>query len=174
MGQFMASETPTLILGISFQCPAPYQAGHVCTASEARVLNSELAENVRNNFTKRVKAVKTAHGGNPPPHQLLALRAEFAAYAAQYAFGSGKSTRGSNDPVLRQALEIARPLARNMWREKGLDPKHDQEGFNGLVAQIASSPRVLAEAQRRVDAVQAVASSVISQQDSQDEELAQL
>lgn len=153
-----SGQQPIIIGGVSFVAPAPYSEGHVCSAQEARVLNSELAENLRNNFIKRVKAVRGA-ATSFTPTQLDLLRREFAGYAEQYQFGNGRLTRAlGGDPVLRASLEIARSLTTAFWQKKSLVPGENKEAFELDVAKVSQLSHVQEEAQRRVDATHAAAS----------------
>lgn len=147
-----ASTTPITVMGVSFTAPAPYTEGHVCSGREAHVLNVELAENLRNNFSKRVKAVKEANPQGIPAPQLTALRKEFETYALQYRFGEGRVSRGG-DPIQHQALIIARGAVKAHWAKKGLTlDESTQARFDSDVARVAQLDNVVAEAQRRVDA----------------------
>lgn len=153
----MADNTPLVILGVTFDCPAPYDAGHTCNLFEARQLNQVFAENLRNNFTKRVKAVKAAQAGRAPEEIVAAmatLRVEFSAYAAQYSLGNTRGTRAqSGDPVMAEALRIAKPMVRSYYARKGLvvEGEQGEEKFADDIAKVAMQPQVQAEAQRRVD-----------------------
>jgi hypothetical protein len=90
------------IAGHKFQISAPYQAGHVVTEAEAKVLVQTRAENIGNNFRKRVKEAGDNH------ETLKALAAEIAKYDAEYAFTSANAVRTPVDPVEAEAMRIAR------------------------------------------------------------------
>ena len=42
--------------GLIFNAPAPYRQGHILNENEANTLNQTFAENLRNNFAKKVKS----------------------------------------------------------------------------------------------------------------------
>jgi hypothetical protein len=46
---------PMKIMGLQFEVRAPYCAGHLCTAGEARALNQTRLENIRNNLAAKAK-----------------------------------------------------------------------------------------------------------------------
>lgn len=103
-----------LIQGLGpFRVPAPYAAGSVeLTEGEANTLNQTLAENVRNNFSKRVTAEKDAaerEGREPDTNGLQAL---LDAYTDNYEFGVRQGGGGGGgrtaDPVGTEAMELAR------------------------------------------------------------------
>jgi|ETNvirnome_6_100_1030635.scaffolds.fasta_scaffold00132_13 hypothetical protein len=100
----------------SFTIPAPFAEGHAVTANEAAALNQLLAENIRNNFAKRVK-----EGGEAdPPVAADVLQAELDQYVTEYEFGVRRSGGGrSSDPVEVEAMSIARDKVKDALRAKG-------------------------------------------------------
>lgn len=100
-----------VIKGLSFDVIAPYIAGpQTLTEGEAHTLNQTLAENVRNNFSKRVadaqdEAQKT---GATVDHD--ALQSALSEYMDNYEFGvrTGGGGRAPADPVASEALKMAK------------------------------------------------------------------
>ncbi|PYS90935.1 MAG: hypothetical protein DMF62_03785 [Acidobacteria bacterium] len=149
--------------GLLFNAPAPYKTGHVLTENEANTLNQTFAENLRNNFAKKVKSAKEAaqkNGGEFPGDGEAApddLQQEFSSYANDYEFGtraaSGAGEAGlPRDPVEREAHVMARDLIRQHAKSKGYG-KLDAEQIAGLVPGIlAKRPEIREEAQRRISA----------------------
>lgn len=99
---------------------SPYSEGHTLTAEEANVLNQTLAENLRNNFAPRVKAVVDEAEKNGAEVDVAALQAELDEYIAGYSFGV---RRGGGavvvDPVKKIALGLARDAVKKALVAKG-------------------------------------------------------
>ena len=141
------SDTLTLtIQGIQFTAHAPYKTGHVCSQTEAAVLNQCRGDNLRNNFAKTVKAL--LNGGAPTPEGLDGLYAKFREYDANYSFAAPPSA----DPVETEARRIATALVREEFNRRGMDPKELHDKFTASVNKASSLPAVVAEAERRVAA----------------------
>lgn len=102
------------IAGHSFNVPVRYEEGHELTAGEASALNQTYHENLRNNFAKKVKDA----GENA---DLAALQAELDAYANEYQFGvrSGGGGGVTRDPVMSEAMRIAKKQIGDLIRAKG-------------------------------------------------------
>jgi hypothetical protein len=151
--------------GLIFNAPAPYKAGHPLTENEANTLNQTFAENLRNNFAKKVKTAKEAaqkNGGAFPSDGEAApddLQQEFTSYATDYEFGTRAASSGEaglpRDPVEREAYIMARDLIRQHAKSKGF--KVDAEQIASLVPGIlAKRPEIREEAQRRFTAKTAI------------------
>ncbi len=101
-----------LIQGIEFSVPTPYAAGPTeLTEGEAKTLNQTLAENVRNNFAKRVAAEKEAAEREGREPAVNDLQAALDAYTDSYEFGVRQGSGGGGrtaDPVAVEAMELAR------------------------------------------------------------------
>ncbi len=143
-------ETPTGLFKIQdkmFNIPKPYAEGHVCTNSEAGVLNQILAENTRNNWSGRVK--KEVEEGT---FDQAKMQAEIDEYLENYDFGLRRG-RGPSDPVEREALNMSKEIVRNALREKGYKLADvAAEDINRLAEEaIAANPDITKEAKRRVD-----------------------
>lgn len=149
------ADSPTItIQGISFPISPRYAEGHVCTQSEAATLNQALGENLRNNFSKTVKADLEAGLTEAE------IQAKFAQYAQDYQFhGYRRGGRPAADPALKEAKKLARLKITEQCRLKGIDPKSFQNGkLDELVESLlAKDPFYKAEAKRRMDATKAVA-----------------
>lgn len=142
------------IQGITFTAPAPYAEGHVVTQAEAVTLNQVYAENLRNNFAKRVKTAKDAAGeGELTAEQVEGLRQEFTTYAEGYQFHGKRSSRVI-DPVEKETRKIARVALNERVRKSGKDLKSlPKEKIEDLLTQlIERNPAFREEAQRRVAA----------------------
>lgn len=137
------------IQGLTFAAPQPYSAGHTCTEAEASVLNSVLANALRNNFARRVKEYEGTSQGDAVHIQ---LQREFDSYAASYTLNAR-----TGDPIERAARRIAQDLVRTALNERGQKPSDLADGvFDSLVAKAALKPSVLSEARRRVEATKSI------------------
>ena len=138
-----------------FSISAPYAAGHVLLEAEAKALNQTRAENIGNNFRKKVKAaldgIPLKEGGPIPT--LADITAEIAAYDATYNCSMPSAGREPIDPVEREAKKIATQIVSEKIRASGRKIKDvDEDKFDGAVAKIMEREDVQAEAKRRVKA----------------------
>ena len=110
-----------MIAGTLFRVPVRYEEGHELTANEASALNQTYHENLRNNFASKVK--DTADGRDLTDNEKSTLQAELDKYAAEYEFGvrTGGGFRG--DPVLTEAMRIAKEKIFEHIRKKGAKKK---------------------------------------------------
>ena len=153
----VSQETPRTeitIQGAAFIVPEPFTEGYTLKANEAAALNQVLAENLRNNFAKRVKDALEEVGGSVEGLDVVALQAELDAYVGTYEFGARKTgTRVSLDPVEREARKQAAKKIREALRKKGIAQKDMEDGqFDSLVDQLASRPEIIEAARRIVEA----------------------
>ena len=142
------------IAGKPFIVPHRYEEGHVLSAAEARSLNQIFWENLRNNFQARVKSAVNAGAFD----QKL-LQSELNEYARVYEFGS-RARRGTfSDPFMDQAAKIAKEKVHGDFRRKGIDPREVQAAvITAKVKEaIATNPRIMQEARRRITEMQALA-----------------
>lgn len=124
-----------MIHGETFEVTTPYTEGQPLGAAEAKSLNQTRAENIANNFRKKVKDAQT-NGTD-----LGAVRAEFAEYDGKYTFsmGGGGAPRVVMDPVEREARSIARnaiktKLAADGKKLKQIDPDKLEAAIVALIA----------------------------------------
>jgi hypothetical protein len=125
-----ASQSIT-ILGLRFNVPSPYSAGHVCTKGEARALNQKRLESIRSHLAVTAK-------------DRALTQADVDAYASSYVFGE-RTARRTNDPVEAEALELARRLV----RKKGQSSKENTEAARELL-QSEKGDAIRAQAAKRV------------------------
>lgn len=103
------------IAGQTFNVFQPYAEGHVLTANEASSMNQTFAENIRNNFAKRVKEAVDAGTFDQDM-----LQSQLDDYMNDYEFGvrTGGGGRVGN-PVEAEALRIAKDKVRAALQRKG-------------------------------------------------------
>lgn len=148
------TETIT-IAGEAFQAPVRYEEGHELTAGEASALNQTYHENLRNNFAKKVTEAKKTGAID-----LAAFQAEFDTYAASYAFGVRTGGGGApRDPVMSEALRIAKSMIRDALKKKGRKVSEvDASALNEKAkVLVQNKPEILALAKQRVAEQQAAA-----------------
>lgn len=137
------------IQGHSFNVPTRYREGHELNEAEANALNQTFHENLRNNFAKKVK-----EAGESP--DLAALQAELDAYAESYQFGIRAAGTGvSRDPVMTEAMRMARKIIDDLLRKKGKKPSDvTAEAKNDAAKRLLERPEganILAAARQRIE-----------------------
>lgn len=146
------------IAGHSFNVPVRYEEGHELTAGEASALNQTYHENLRNNFAKKVKDAGASA-------DLAALQAELDQYAQQYQFGvrTGGGGGVSRDPVMAEAMRIAKKQIGDLIRAKGGKPgDYEADAItNAAKTLLQKSPDIMETAKRVVAERQSVAGSQI-------------
>jgi len=149
----------------SFTVSAPYIEGSVLNAAEARALNQTRAENIANNFRKRVKAaldgVPVKEGEAVPT--LADITAAIAEYDAIYNFAMPSPGREPVDPVEREALKIAKQAVKENILAAGKKLKDiPEDKLEAAYAKAAENEEILKEARRRVKAQKSAAASTLA------------
>lgn len=103
------ARTNITIQGHNITVPQPYAEGMELTPNTAMALNGLLAENLRNNLSKRL--AQLADGEDP---QAIADE-----YSAKYEFGIRGGRARSTDPVESKALELAEAAVRDALKRQG-------------------------------------------------------
>lgn len=144
------------IAGEVFNAPLRYEEGHELTAGEAGALNQTYHENLRNNFAKRVKDAKENGGFN-----LEVLQTEFDEYAKEYVFGVRTGGGPVRDPVMAEAMTIAKSRVRAAIKAKGIKQTDVTAAAVTEAARkfIAKNPQILEQARQRVEEAQAAATA---------------
>lgn len=143
------------IAGEAFQAPVKYEEGHELTAGEALALNRTYHENLRNNFAQKVKDAK--ENGS---FDLSALQSEFEKYAEDYAFGVRRARGVARDPVMIEALSIAKAQIKAVLKKKGIKGKVDPAALTAKAKQLIDrDDRIMAIARQRVQEAQEAAAS---------------
>lgn len=115
------AETPReeyTIAGQTFNIPCPFSEGDELTLSEGTAdrLNQDVAENVRNNFAKRVKDAEEAGTFDQATFQTA-----LDEYVASYEFGARApgAGRAARDPIAREMDNIADQKVRAALKKAG-------------------------------------------------------
>lgn len=145
-----------LIQGETFSIPEPYGEGHVMTAGEANQLNQVLAENIRNNFAKKVSDAKEAGTLDG-----AAMQRELDQYAQGYEFGVRRAGGGAariTDPVKREALRIAKDAIKDALVKQGKKPSdYTAAQINEKAEQVVrDKPKYMEMARQRLAELSAV------------------
>jgi|SRR5215813_265531 len=148
------------IAGETFNVPVRYEEGHELTAGEASALNQTYHENLRNNFAKRVKDAK-----DDGKYDQGGLQAELDAYAEGYQFGVRMGGGPTRDPVMSEAMAIAKVQIRQALRKKGvsLNAVKAQALTEAAKKLIDKNPAILELAKQRVEEAQAAAADDLSE-----------
>lgn len=154
------------IEGLNFEISQPYEAGHVITDIEARVLNQTRSENIGNNVRAKLKELLTNGGSQDNAAALV------SSVDAEYEFtAAGTRAAAKLDPYEREALKIARELLKQHLAEsgrkltvapEGMTPEEWDEKIDGEAERIAQSEQVIKAAKQRVDARKKQADTLMS------------
>lgn len=144
------------VLDVEIEVPQPYAEGHTLSAIEARVLNQTFAENISNNVRSKIK--KAQEGGEGAP-TLDSVVAEAHTYAREYAFTEAAAGGGTRTltPVEREARKLATAIVIQLLAKpsdahpQGRKRKDiSKEAFDGEVARIAATDKVVKLATKNV------------------------
>lgn len=149
------------IAGHTFKAPLRYAEGHELTANEAGALNQTYHENLRNNFAGKVKAAAEQAGGTLSPDVLASLQSEFDTYAESYQFGIRTGGGAVRDPVMAEALRIAKDKIKAALKAQGrkttdVTAEAITEAAKKLLASDKGQP-IMDLARQRVQELQAAA-----------------
>ena len=147
------------IAGHTFVVPDRYEEGHELTANEAAALNQTYHENLRNNFAKKVDDKKSNGAPIDDDDVLAELQSELDKYADEYEFGVRSGAGGVRDPVLSEALRIAKDKIRDHLKRKGIKLKDVEAPKITEAARklIEKNPEIMELAKARVQETQAAA-----------------
>jgi hypothetical protein len=153
---------PTLrVLNVSFDLTLPYAAGaHTLTVGEAAVLNRARTQAIAALARKAVSSARSELR-EPSADALAALAANFTFPNEPYVLPP--------DPQTNEAQRIAKSLVREALTKRGeTEQGIGRTEFERLCNEVAATPRVRDEANRRVLATQRVATATLSLTDDHD------
>lgn len=141
------------VAGLQLDLPDTYEATSIAlTSGEAAVLNSARRKALREILSREVEA-----GGVPAGEEQKVLDS----IAIGFKFTLAPANRFT-DPLDRIAWKMASDLAMEELRKRGRTRADLPEGkWEELVARIAESPSVKAEASRRLQASREIAEDVL-------------
>lgn len=142
------------IAGESFKIAQPYKEGHSLTSGEASQLNQVFAENIRNNQAKKVTEHKDAGTFDPEVFQ-----AQLDDYQESYEMGVRTGGGRTGDPVMAEALSIARDAVRRAVVAAGIKLANvsAKQITEKAKEAIESNPKILEIARTRVEAAKGIA-----------------
>lgn len=110
-----------------FEAPAPYSEGHTLNPNEAAALNQLFAENLRNNFSAKMRRAAE--------DDTTLTQEEFWAYAETYEFGIRSLRSGTvRDPVASEERRLAAAAVRKAIMKRGHKVKDvPEETFEAYV-----------------------------------------
>ena len=157
------------INGVIFEFTPRYSEGQtlVLSAPEANAFNSVLGDNLRNNYSPKVRALREKLGigleDDLPEDELALLRADFAEYQSKYAF-SLPGRRVVIDPLQNLSEKLAREAIATKLRSQGKALKDfSDDWLDAKIAEVLrDNPSLVDEARRRLEAAKAAAEVVFN------------
>lgn len=153
--------SPVKILGFSYELPQPYNVGHICSVAEAAALNRVLTKGISKGLYKVLAGALRATGFNSREglgaDAAAAIQEMGAEYVSDYCLGfsAGHDVQRS---IRIEAERIARQMLETSLYRKGQSLKDLTEKDRiSQIDQLASSEKVRAEAERRVQVTQEIA-----------------
>ena len=152
------------ILGVEVEISTPYAEGHTISEAEAKALNQTRAENIGNNFRKRIKDSKEGVEGAEPMEKILA---DLAAYDASYVFtlAAAGGSRSTMTPLEKESNRVAKQWLVAKLKEAGSSLKkyaeeHGEDYVKAKVAEVAATDAIQAQAKKNLAAAQKTADAV--------------
>lgn len=147
-------ETKTITIhGYDFRVPLRYAPGHICTLTEANVLNQKMVRNVSQIFWKRI-----AERGSLSLNDVGTVQNDIIDFSLSYSFGTGR------DPVADEALAIAEAVVRKRIKDqKGNITDYTKASIAQQAKIVLGSSvgaEIIALARKRVVELQAAAKAV--------------
>lgn len=150
-----------MIAGHNFNVEDKYEEGHELTANEANALNQMRRENIRNNLAKKVEEKKNGKDKIEDDAVLSEMQNEVTEYASEYEFGERVGGGAVRDPVLSEAMRIARDKIWEHLKRKGMKRKDVEVTAITEAARklLTKNPGIMELAKQRVAETQAAAAS---------------
>lgn len=136
-----------------FDVTTPYAEGHPLTAPEAKALNQVRAENIANNWRKRIK---DALEGENADADMKGIRKDFTAYDGEYVFNmASTSSRATMTPLERESKTVARDYLTLMIKKSGTTVKayketNGMDHYNAKVAEFAEHEAIVKQAKKNL------------------------
>lgn len=150
--------TKITIQGETFTCIGPYNPGHVCTATEAEILNQKFRERIRAKFSQRVKDFWEKV---PGWHQKL--QEELDEITAGYSLNG-------LDPVQIEAFCIALSIVKTNLRAAGKNVSdYARSALTTMAEEVLQGPQrgeIALMARERVVALQKAAKAELERKDA--------
>lgn len=148
------------ISGTQFSLSEPYKEGHLLTDSEAKALNSARSDRLRESVRRWMLDQQRELGREDLPIQVLqTIQSRLVELDTSFVFGQHGPRAKSNLTVESEARALAE--ARVLPWAETLEPRLSEEQIEAEIESVASDPRVLDEARRRVAAKTRVAREML-------------
>lgn len=149
------------IAGHNFNISDRYEEGHELTANESAALNQMRRENIRNNFAKKVEDAKNGAERVEDDNVLADLQEQLNEYAEGYEFGVRTGGGYVRDPVLAEAMKIARDKVWEKLKSLGKKKKDVEPSAVTAYAKklVDTKPEIMELAKTRVAELQAALAS---------------
>jgi hypothetical protein len=150
------------IAGEVFKVAPRYEAGHVLLENEAGALNQTFFENIRNNMAKAVQEAKDAGAFDQD-----IMQDRITAYADEYEFGARRGPGAPKDPVMAEALKLAKKaISKALVAKYGAKHGKTAEEINEATRGILAGPKgekYLEQARQIVDITRAAADETLEE-----------
>lgn len=125
------------IAGEVFKIAPRYEEGHPLTENEAAALNQTFFENIRNNTANMVKEAK-----DKGDFDIDVMQDLVTAYATGYEFGARRGPAAPKDPVMNEALKLAKKaISKALITKYGKDHGKTAEEITDAARTLLDSPK---------------------------------
>lgn len=146
----------SVIAGFNYTFPVKYTAGQPISQTEADALNLLLAENVGNNFRRKINDAKDEATKAGEVFDATSFQDAIFTAANEYEFAGKRSSRAAGKSALEaKAYEIARRQVVDKLKVQGLYSKITKEQIADFATKLATREDILAEAQKQLDSAAA-------------------
>ena len=150
------------ISGEVFKIAPKYAEGHTLNENEAAALNQTFFENVRNNMAKHVSESKEAGA-----FDLDVFQDKITQYANEYEFGARRGPGAPKDPVMAEALKLAKKAISKALVTK-FGPKHGKtaDEITEAAKQVLEGPKgekYLVQARQIIEVTKAAADETLEE-----------
>ena len=148
----------------TFQVPVRYEEGHELSANEAAAFNQLFRENLRNNFASKVSESLNGRERLTDAEQKT-LQAQLDKYADEYEFGVRTGGGGGRDPVMAEAMRIAKDKIFEHLKNKGIKRNTVESAKITEAARklVAKNPEILEIAKQRVEETRSAAAQELDE-----------
>jgi hypothetical protein len=151
------------ISGEVFKISPRYEAGHVLLENEAGALNQTFFENVRNNCAKEVAAAKEDGSFDQD-----VMQDKITQYANEYEFGARRGPSSPKDPVMAQALSLAKKaiskaLVAKYGAKHGKTTEEITEAARTTLAHPVKGEKYLVQARQIIEITRAEANETLEE-----------
>lgn len=153
---------PLTIQGMKFEFEDRYAEGYVLNTGEARALNNLLRENLRNNFSSKLRTARE----NGLPDETI--REMFASYARTYNFTAVSGELNNVTKLERMMRDMAKQVVEATAAKAGKSTKsfNDDQWDVAIAMVLRNRPDIRAEAERQLDQMAKLADVLLDEEDA--------